>query len=174
MAKTRVQKEAILAAYKKKLENSTGFFVIKPNGLKPNDVNEFKKKLLTAGSTLTVVKNTIFARALKNAELPELNTLEFGENAILFINEDIATAAKLLQEFEKEQKGKVEIRAGLIEGSLLEASQVTELANMPSKEQSIAAIAGLLNQSLAGVVNVLEDGVRSVAIIIDQAFKDKQ
>lgn len=173
MAKTKPQKEAILAAYQAKLGESTGFFIIKPTGLKPNDVNDFKKKLTAIGSTFTVVKNTLFAKALKDANLPEFDTLQFGENAVMFINQDIANTAKLLKEFAKEQKDKVEIRAGVIEGNAITGETVNELADLPTMEQSISMIVGLINQSLAGVTNVLEDSVRSVAVIIDQAFKDK-
>lgn len=173
MAKTKVQKEAVLAAYKDKLTKSTGFFIIKPSGLTPNEVTAFKKKLIEIGSSFTVVKNTLFAKALKDSSLPEFETLAFGEHAVMFINEDIANTAKLLKEFAKEQKDKIEIKAGVIEGNAVSAEIVNELAELPTFEQSMSMIVGLLNQSLAGVTNVLEDSVRSVAVIIDQAFKDK-
>jgi hypothetical protein len=44
---------------------------------------------------------------------------------------------------------------------------------MPTREQSVAMIAGLLQQSMVGVVNVLEDSVRSIAIILDKAFAEQ-
>jgi large subunit ribosomal protein L10 len=172
MAKTKIQKQAMLAAYKARLKQATGVFVVRPKGLTPNEVSGFKRKLQGAGSTYGVVKNTIFALALEQSEMPKLDTLSFGEHAVVFINEDIANTAKLLQEFAKEQKDKVEILAGIIEGSSVTGEQVKDLANLPTKEQSIAMILGLLDQSIAGVANVLEDSVRSVAIIIDQAFKE--
>jgi large subunit ribosomal protein L10 len=148
-----------------------GVILVTHRGLTANQVAEFKQKLLDNGARFNVITNTLFKIALKGAELPSLDTLEEGPHAAIFAEKDIATAAKLLKDFIKENEDKIEMRAGIVEGQGLSQAQVQELAEMPSKEQSIAMIAGLLNQSLGGVINVLEDSVRSIAIIIEQAKK---
>lgn len=173
MAKTKVQKKDMLAAYKQKLQNSTGVILVSQTGLKPGEVNEFKKKLSDLDSTYNVVKNTIFTLALKDTEMPELETLKEGPHSAVFVTSDIAGTAKLLKEFMATYKDQVSLRGGILDGQALTIEQIQGLADMPSKEQSISMIAGLLNQSLAGVANVLQDSVQSVAIILDQAFKDK-
>ena len=104
--------------------------------------------------------------------MPEMETLEFGAHAVVFAGDDIAAAAKALKGFIKEHEEQVEVAAGIVEGQILTADQVQELADMPSLEQSVAMIAGLLTQPVSGVVNVLEDSVRSYIIILDQAFQE--
>lgn len=174
MAKSKDQKDTMLAAYKQYLSAGTGVIVVNPTGLKPNTINEFKNKLEAAGAQYHVVKNTLFKIALKEAGQPELQAFEGGAHAVLFAGTDVAATAKLLKEFIKENKENITVDSGILEGQALTASQVEELADLPTMEQSISMIAGLLNQSLSGTVNVLEDAVRSVAIIINQAFEGKQ
>lgn len=171
MAKTKVQKQAAVAAYKQGLQDSMGVILITHSGLGANQITEFKQKLQEAGAKFNVITNTLFKLALKEADLPSLDTLEEGPHAAILAKEDIAAAAKILKDFIKENEGKIEMKAGIVEGQALDQSQVQELADMPTKEQSVAIIAGLLNQSLSGVVNVLEDSVRSIAIIIERAKK---
>ncbi len=174
MAKNKAQKAEMLAEYKEKLDQSMGIIVVTPTGLTPNEVNEFKQKLFKLGSSFNVVKNTLFAIALKEANLPELETLNEGPHAVVFVENDIAGSAKELKDFMKEYKTRLEIKSGILDGQKLTMAQVEELADMPTKDQSIAMIAGLLTNPLSGVVNVLEDSVRSVAIILDMAFSEEK
>lgn len=173
MAKNKQQKEQMVAAYQAYLKKASGLIVLNPKGVKPNEVNDFKIKLSELGGEYHVVKNTLFKIALSAAGHPELKSFEADGHAVIFAGQDIAATAKMLKEFMKDKEERLTVDSGLLEGQVLSASQVAELAEMPSKEDSVAMIAGLLNQSLSGVVNVLEDSVRSVAIIINQAFADK-
>jgi large subunit ribosomal protein L10 len=172
MAKTRPQKEVMLADYKAELQGINGIIVVTPTGVTPNQINAFKKELGTVGSTYHVVKNTLFSLALDDAKLPKLEVFNGGSNAVIFSTTDIASTAKALTKFMKDNEGKMEIRAGILEGQELSIEQVKQLSDLPSKQQSVAMIAGLLTNPIAGVANVLEDSIRSVAIIINEAFKE--
>jgi len=173
MAKTKEQKKAMLADYRGRLSSSYGIILVNQNGLEANSVSDFKKKLATVDAQFNTVKNTIFALALKEENLPELELVKSGSHAVVFSSEDIAGAAKMLADFIKEHKEKVVVKSGVLDGQALTIEQVNELANMPTKEQSVAMIAGLLTQSIAATVNVLEDSVRSFVTILDQAFTDQ-
>ncbi len=172
MAKTRPQKEEMFAGYKSELAGANGVIVVTPVGVTPNQINAFKKELGAIGSNYHVVKNTIFALALDDAKLPKLEVLSAGSNAVIFSSTDIAGTAKLLTKFMKENEDKMEIRAGILDGAELTIEQVQQLSDMPTKQQSVAMIAGLLTNPIAGIANVLEDSIRSVAIIINEAFKE--
>jgi large subunit ribosomal protein L10 len=174
MAKTKAQKQEMLQAYKSKLDKAMGVLVVSPTGLTPIEANVFKKKLFNKGNSFNVVKNTLFAKALKDAGMPELETLSGGTHAVVFVQEDIAGTAKELKEFIKTTGQKLEIKAGILDGQALTAEQVDQLAEMPTKQESIAMIAGLMTLAMGGVVNVLEDSVRSVATILDMAFSKEK
>lgn len=162
----------MLAEYKDKLGNAYGVIVVNQSGLAANDVAEFKQKLQKQGSYFNTVKNSLFQIALKEQGLPELELFKAGSHAVIFSSEDIATTAKMLDEFVKANKDKITLKSGILDGQALNVDQVNELANMPTIEQSIAMIAGLLTNAMAGTVNVLEDSMRSVVTILDQAFDE--
>ncbi len=173
MAKTKSQKQEMLKKYGALLKQAKGLVVITPSGIGPNAVNTFREKLNPVGSDYHIVKNTLFKIALTEAGQPSLQTFDSGSHAVIFVQDDIVSTAKLLKDFVKLNADKVQVETGLLEGEVLSHEQVQGLADMPTKEQSISMIAGLINQSLAGVANVLEDSIRSVAIIINQAFEEK-
>lgn len=177
MAKTKKEKKVLLENYKSKIESSKGFIVVKPSKLTPKEVTEFRKELFDANALFSVVKNSIFKLALKDLKLPEIESFTSTEHAILFFGEDMVTPSKSLKKFieatkSKEGDVKIQIVTGVLEGEALSAEQVEELAEMPDKRGSISLILGILDASLAGVLNVLEDAPRSYVSIIDQAFKE--
>ena len=173
MAKTKVQKQEMLKGYTESLKDSMGVIVLSQSGLKPADVNQFKQSLAEVDATYTVVKNTIFNIALKETELPEMDVFSAGPNSVVFTSDDVASAAKVVADFVKKFKDNIEIKAGLLEGQQLTLDQVKELSELPTKEQSVAMIAGILQQNIAGVANVLQDSVQSIAIILDKAFQQE-
>ncbi len=174
MAKTRSQKEAMLSSYKDRLSNATGIIMLSQTGLTPGDINDFKLKLSELNGTYNVVKNTIFKIALSESKLPELDGLSTGPNSVVFTSEDVAATAKLITEFIKQHKDKVTIRGGILDGQSLTIEQVKELSELPTKEQSIAMIAGILQQNITGIAYVLQDSVQSIAIILDKAFTENE
>jgi large subunit ribosomal protein L10 len=176
MAKSKQQKKELLESYKSKVADSKGFIVLKPSKLTPNEVNELKKELYDFGSSFNVVKNSIFKLALKDKSI-EIPELDKGEYSILFMNDDFVAPAKRLKKFvqdttSKDGDVKIQVIAGFLEDSVLSKNQVEELSEMPDFKGSIALILGVLDMAMSGVVNVLEDAPRSMASILDQAFKE--
>lgn len=177
MAKTREQKNSIVAEYAEKLSASKCIIVIEPKGLTPNEINEFRKLIFDFGTSLNVVKNTLFKVALKQEELPEIEGLDSSEHAVLFCGEDFVGPLKALKKFiddtKVQKEPRVKIIVGMLDGQVIPQNQVLELADMPSFEGSISQILGILDMALSGVANVLEDSVRSYVSILDQAYKEQ-
>ena len=73
-----------------------------------------------------------------------LESLLTGTNAFVLIKEDVGSAVKAIQSFQKETK-KSETKGALYEGKLLSESEIKEIANLPSKEVLMAKIAGAVN-----------------------------
>ena len=176
MAKTREDKKQLLQEYSKRIKNSKGLIIVKPRSVKVNEITVVKKGLYDLNSEYRVVKNTLFKLALTENGYELHEDLNNGEHAIVFMNEDISSPAKLMKKYSKDlllsdkKSSKIELIGGYYEGSLLNKEQVEELADMPDKRGSISMILGIIDQSLSGVVNVLEDAPRSFVTIIDQAF----
>jgi large subunit ribosomal protein L10 len=146
--------------------------------LTPNEVNEFRKEVYDFGASFTIVKNTLFKLALKDAGIEGLG-VDGGEYSILFLGENYINAAKSLKKFietaqTKEKESKITIVTGYLENSVLSQAQVIDLSDMPDIKTSVSMILGILDNAMSGVVNVLEDSPRSIATILDLAFKDKE
>ena len=74
----------------------------------------------------------------------KLESLLTGTNAFVLIKDDVGSAVKAIQTFQKETN-KSETKGALFEGKLLSESEIKEIANLPSKEVLMAKIAGALN-----------------------------
>lgn len=173
MAKTKKQKEAIVEEYLSKISESKAVLIVHPKKVSANEAVELKKKLSGLDSSFNVIKNTLFKLALEKASLPTFEELEGGANAVVFSGEDVTSVAKLLSEFSKETKEeRLAAGPGIMDGAVLSAEQVKELADMPPKEVIIAQIAGILQNPMVGVVNVMQDSVRSITYVLDQAFQE--
>ncbi len=172
MAKTKQQKHAALEVYKEKIANSKALIFLRPKGLTALETVELKKNLFDLKSDMNVVKNTLFKIALKESNLPEIADLDLGANAVIFVGDDVAAVAKLVKEISKPMEDRLQTGFGILEGSLLSKQQVVEIADMPSREVIMGQIAGILQSQMVGVANVLEDSMRSLVSILDQAFKE--
>lgn len=171
MAKNKAQKAAAIASYKQKIEASKALIFIRPNGITANESVVLKKTLHAVEANYHVIKNSLFSIALKEAGLPEIADLSSGANAVVYCGEDFVGAAKLLKEQLAKLEDRISIGLGILDGAALTHEQVKELADMPSFEVIIAQIAGVINQSLAGTINVVQESMRGTVSVLDQAFK---
>ena len=175
MAKTKNEKKVILEEYNKKISDSKGFIVLKPSKLTPNEANDFRKEIYDFDSTLRIVKNSVFKRALKENNI-DIN-IDKGEYAVVFLSEDIINPSKKLKKLiddaeTRKEEPKVEIISAVLDGNVLTKEQAIELSEMPDKQGSISMILGILDNAISGIIYVLEDAPRSVVNVIDQAFKE--
>lgn len=173
MAKTKAQKQAMVSDLGGKIANAKAIFVVAPQAIDPNEAAELKIKLAEVGGEYHVIKNTLFKIALKEAGLEELETLNNGQNAAIFVDDQAPDAAKIMQKFIKDSE-KAEFRAGYLEGKKLSAAQVSSLADLPSREQLIAQVIGTMNAPISGFVNVLAGNVRSIVNVIDAIKAQKE
>ena len=117
-------------------------------GITVADDFKLRKSLREAGVDYFVVKNSILSRAFEKAGLTELNVHLKGETAVALSKEDIIIAPKLLQEQVDESKGKYSIKAGFIDGKVVDAAVITEYAKLPSKEVLVAKLLFMLQSPM--------------------------
>lgn len=144
-----------------KLKESSCAIVADYRGLNVAQVTELRKQLREAGVEFQVLKNTLVRRATANAELSELDEYLTGPTAIAFSKEDVVTPAKILADFAK-KNDKLNIKAGVVEGKVVDYNQIKALAELPSRE-------GLLSMLLS----VLQAPVRNFALAV-KAVSEKQ
>lgn len=171
MAQTRKNKVALVEDYKAKIQNAKAMFVLKPQGITPNEASELKKKLYDQDSSFNVVKNTIFRIALKDAQA-EIEVQD-GENAVVFAGEDFPGVAKTISEFMKTSK-KAELRNGLVEGKLIDSAQFEVLSNLPSREVLIAQVLATMQAPITSFVRVLNGNLVGFARVVNAIKEQKE
>ena len=159
-------KKIIIDELLEKLNSSPFVLIIEYGGLTVGEFGELRNRLSEAGSTCDVAKNTYVKRAANEANLPEgLSEYLAGQTAIVTGESDVAAAAKVLKNFNAEF-GKPEIKAGTLDGVLLDEAGVRAIADLPSREQLLAKLLGLLNQPATMLARILSEPGASLARVI--------
>ena len=145
-----------------KFEAAASVVVVDYRGLTVSQVTELRKQLREAGVEFKVYKNTLTRRAAETAGVEAINEFLTGPNAIAFSNEDVVAPAKIINEFAKKNEA-LEIKAGIIEGTIASVEDVKALAELPSRE-------GLLSMLLS----VLQAPVRNFALATKAVAEQKE
>ncbi|WP_027415318.1 50S ribosomal protein L10 [Aneurinibacillus terranovensis] len=131
-------------------------------GLNVAQVTQLRKLCREAGVDFKVYKNTLARRATAEVELTELDQYLTGPTAIAFSMEDEMAAAKVLSDFAKTNEA-LEIKAGVLEGKVMDAAEVKAIASLPNRE-------GLLSMLLS----VLQAPMRNFALAVKAVADQKE
>ena len=158
MGRTLENKKEIVADLKEKLTDSQLAVVIDYKGLTVAEITNLRSRLRPKGADCKVTKNTLMRLAVEgDPNWQPIAELCKESSAFLLIRDDLGGALKAYQEFQKVTK-KTAIRGGAMEGRLLTEADVKAIADLPSKEQLMAQIAGAIN----GVATKLAVGINEV------------
>ncbi|RAV10244.1 50S ribosomal protein L10 [Paenibacillus contaminans] len=160
-AKILGEKSQLVSEVTTKLRESSCTVVADYRGLTVSQVTELRKQLRQAGVEFQVVKNTLVRRATAEAELTDLDQYLTGPTAIAFSKDDAVAPAKILSDFAK-KNDKLSVKAGVVEGKVVDQTQIKALAELPSRE-------GLLSMLLS----VLQAPMRNFALAV-KAVSEKQ
>jgi large subunit ribosomal protein L10 len=172
MGRTLQQKQALVETLKKSLNDTQLTVVIDFQGLTVAEITNLRRKLRPCGAECKVAKNTLMQMAVKDdANWQPLSEICKDSSAFLFLKDDIGGALKAYQEFQRVSK-KTTIKGGAMEGRLLTEADVKAIADLPSKEQLMAQIAGGLNALATKVAVGIKEVPSSIARGL-QAYADK-
>jgi large subunit ribosomal protein L10 len=151
-----------------------GFVVSSVENIKASEIDVFRKQMRQSGSRYLVIKNKLANIALKEAGVDEIaaSISEKKTHGIGVIEEDPVVVAKLMSEFSKKNKG-FTVANGYLEGRVLSAEKIKELADLPSREQLLAMVVGMMNGPISGFVGALSALLRSVLYALN-AVKEKK
>ena len=173
MAKANIQaKEPVVQEIKVKLEASKGAVLADYRGLNVAQVTKLRSQLREAGVEYKVVKNTLTRLAAAELGIEGLNPYLEGPTAIAFGLQDAVTPAKILAEFAKTNKD-LEIKAGILEGKVIDLNAVKALAELPSREVLLAKVLGGMQTPLYGFANVLQANLRNLVNVVEAIRKQK-
>lgn len=146
-------KKAVVAAVSAQVEKSQTMVLAEYRGIEVGDLTLLRKKAREAGVYLHVVKNTLVRRAVANTPFANLADQMTGP-LIYGLSEDAVAAAKVLVEFAKGNE-KLVVKSGSYTGELLDAEGVKALASIPSREELLAKLLGVMQAPVSGFAGAL-------------------
>jgi large subunit ribosomal protein L10 len=135
-------------------------------GLSVQQISQLRGQLRTSGSEMHVVKNTLTGLAAKRVGIEGLDAMLEGPTAITISRDDIAGPARTLRDAARTLT-MLQFKGAILGGQLLDAKQVGDLANLPTKAQAQANLVGNLQGVLAGLVGVLNGAVSQVVYTLE-------
>ena len=149
------QKKALVEALADKMGRAVSGVLVKYEGITVADDTALRNALRKAGVEYTVMKNTLTGRACDIAGYGEMKQYLNGMTAIAVSQDDPIAPAKIMKEYADKIEC-FEIKAGFVDGGVLDQAGVEALAATPSKEVLIARMMGSLMSSLYGFAYVLQ------------------
>jgi large subunit ribosomal protein L10 len=141
-------------------------------GLKVNQIQELRGKLRAGNVEYRVVKNTLARRAAESAGYKALESELKGPIAIAFGYDDLSLPPRLINEFVRTTRLKVEIVGGLVEGRVFDRDQIKQLADLPSREVLLAQLLGTLQSPVAQLVGIMQTPLQQLMGVLE-AYKSK-
>jgi len=157
MPLTKEQKKKIVEGIKEKLEKQRAIVFVNFSGLKFHDLVNLRKKLKEAGAKFVVVKKTLAQIAFKEKKLDFPKEKLSSEIALIFGFEDELAPVKTAYQFSQEQNNLKLIGGYISDGNnceFMNAEEVITLAQLPSKQELFAKLAGTLSAPISGFVAV--------------------
>ncbi len=140
-------------------KNAKSVSVVEYRGLSVSDLEQLRRALREANSSIKVFKNTLVEKAAKDLGYEDLSAHLQGPNALVFSNGDEVSAPKALVKFAKENEALV-LKAGIVEGKVLDANGIKEIAQLPGRDGLLSMFLSCLNapiQKFAATIKAVAD-----------------
>ncbi|TMD88300.1 MAG: 50S ribosomal protein L10 [Chloroflexi bacterium] len=141
-------------------------------GLTVSQMQELRARLRTGNVEYRVVKNTLARRAADAAGYKALESELKGPIAIAFGYEDLSLPPRLINEFVRTTRLKLEVVGGLVEGRVFNRDQVRQLADLPSRDVLLAQLLGTLQSPVGQLVGIMQTPLQQLMGVLE-AYKSK-
>lgn len=171
-AKILEEKKQIVAELTEKVRSAVCGVLVNYRGITVEQDTQLRAEMRKAGVEYVVMKNTLTRFAMKECGYDDILPVLENMTAIAISKEDPVAPAKILKSYADKIES-FNIKAGFVDGEIIDVAGVEQLATLPSKEVLIAKVMGSLNSPIYGLVNVLNGNLRGLACVL-QAIHDKK
>ena len=137
------------------IKDAQSVVLVDYRGLTVEQDTQLRKNLREAGVTYKVYKNTMMNFAFKGTQFEGLAPYLEGPSAMAYSNEDATAPARVLAEFAK-KADKLQIKAGVVEGTVYDAAGMAQIASIPSREVLLGRLLGSMQSPIANFARVLK------------------
>ncbi len=153
MAKIEL-KQPVVAEISEGIKEAKSVVLVDYRGLTVEQDTELRRQLRAAGVSYKVYKNTMMNFAFKGTDFEQLAPYLNGPSAMAYSTEDATAPARVLAEFAK-KADKLEIKAGVVEGTAYDAKGMQAIASIPSREVLISRLLGSMQSPITNFARVM-------------------
>ncbi len=153
MAKVELKKP-IVEEISANIKDAQSVVIVDHRGLTVAEDTELRKQLREAGITYKVYKNTMMNFAFKGTDCEGLTEYLEGPSAIAISKDDATAPARILCKFAKTAKA-LEIKGGVVEGTVYDSKGIEAISNVPSREELLGKLLGSIQSPITNLARVL-------------------
>ncbi|MCF0228426.1 MAG: 50S ribosomal protein L10 [Parasporobacterium sp.] len=154
MAKVELKQPVVqeISAY---LGEATAAVLVDYRGLTVAQDTALRKELREAGIVYKVYKNTMIKLAVKDTAFEGLTAKLDGPTAIAITKDDATAPARILAKFAK-TADKLELKAGVVEGTYYDEVGIKAVADVPSRDILLGRLFGSIQSPITNFARVIK------------------
>jgi large subunit ribosomal protein L10 len=167
------EKKKIVEQLNERLSKSCIVIITDYKGLDVPTINDLRRKLREQNIEFQVVKNSFLTRASTGTDVDLIKDHFKGPSAVALSYDDPVAPAKVLTDFSKNHDA-LEIKVGVMNGQVLELSQIKALSALPSREELLANLLATLNAVPASLVRTLSEIPKIMLYVLSAVKAQKE
>jgi len=159
------KKNEAIDELKQRLSANPNVFFTDFRGLTVTELKTLRRALRKESVTYTVVKNTLFGKALGDERRAELAKVLEGPTAVAFVGADPVGAAKALTQFAYDSK-KLQIKAAIVDGHVIDRAQIDALSKVPPRLELLARLVGSVRSPIYRLHSSMSGHYRKLVYVL--------
>ena len=164
---TREEKQTFVAEMRERLVRSEAIFLTDFTGLDVKAMTSLRREVRKANGEFLVVKNRLLRRAMAEIDMPDISTYLTGPTGVVFGDDTVVGAARVVVDFAKENEDKPVFKVGVLETTILEPEDIVRVSRLPAREELLSQVAGVLSGPLSAFVAALDGKTQEMAGLIE-------
>lgn len=168
------KKQELIKDLEEKVKNAKSVIFADFSGLESGAMADLRKRLRKENIVFKVVKKTLLKRVLRSLNLKDIADQEIPGQLSIAVGSDEVSAAKTLSVFIKETKTEnLAMLGGILDQKFLSKAEAISLSKVPSKEELLGRLVGVINAPLGGLVNTLAGNMINFVFVLKQISNNK-
>jgi large subunit ribosomal protein L10 len=168
----RTEKAQVVSELQEKFGRAKGIVFTDYRGLNVEEMTGLRNSLRDASLEYRVVKNTLAKIAAEGTPVDQAKDILIGPIGIAVGYDDPVLVVKKVLEYNKSNE-KLEVRGGVVEGSMFSPDQLKSISKLPPKEVQLSMLAGAMKAPATKLAGLLSATLTGLAYAME-ALKDKK
>lgn len=171
---TKEQKTEVVKNTAAKLQGASGLYLTSFEGLTVEQANNLRGEFFKLGVDYKVVKNTLLKLAMKEVGgYDDVYPYLVNQTGVVISHDDPIQPARVLEQFLKDNKDALQVKACIIENQVFDGARLSEVAALPTREDVIANIMSSISAPAQGIAGAIHQVMAGVVYALDAIEKQK-